>query len=84
MTTTGQAKNMAKGQDAARDKAKYQATAPANRAGNGGDKADKGNAKHRAPPNARFAAAEDDDEDIDDDEAMIEESFSVGGSDVYD
>ena len=48
-----------------------------------------GQARHRggAPPNPRFAAAEEDEHDedaMDDDEAMIEESFSVGGSEIYD
>ena len=43
-----------------------------------------------APPNARFAAgAEEDEHDEEDameegDEGMIEESFSVGGSEIYD
>ena len=68
---------MAKGQDAARDNDQ----SPHDNQNRRKD----GSVRNRggAPPNARFAAAEEDEHD-DDDEAMIEESFSVGGSEVYD
>ena len=86
VTTTGQAKNMAKGQDAARD---FNDKKVAPRDDKNRNRNDAGNVRHRggAPPNPRFAAAEEDEHDedgMDDDEAMIEESFSVGGSEIYD
>ena len=88
VTTTGQAKNMAKGQDAARDNNEQAAHGVDDKNHRNRNEA-AGNARHRggAPPNPRFAAAEEDEHDedaMDDDEAMIEESFSVGGSEIYD
>jgi len=76
VTTTGQAKNIAKGQDAARDH-----NGPSRDADRGNGQKDARNAGRHAPPNARFVAADEDDqhdieEDLmfdEDEDAMIEE-----------